>query len=72
MTRLAAAFLLLAALGAWVEAGPVPEPVSLIQRPMTTHLTHSLRADQKLPSPKPMGSGDRYRHTGLTHGVRGK
>jgi hypothetical protein len=74
MKRLAmAAFLLFAVLGAGVEAGPLPEPISVIQRHQTSNVTPYVRSTgHKLPDPIRMVGNDRHRGTWQTHAVRGK
>jgi hypothetical protein len=74
MTRpVTAAFVILAALGAGVEASALPEPVSAIQRSTAANTSHYVRgAGHKLPDPIRVGSNDRHRTSWQTHGVRGK
>jgi hypothetical protein len=70
----AAALLLFAVLAAGVEAGGLPEPISLIQRqPSNSHVSHYVRGPgRKAPAAMRMGDNDRHHTTWLTHGVRGK
>jgi hypothetical protein len=74
MKRLAVtAFLLLAALGTRVDAGPLPKPISPVERHKTSNFTHYVRgAGQKLPAAIGLESRDRYRTVRQTHAVRGK
>jgi hypothetical protein len=66
------AFLLLAGLGARVEAGPLPKPMSAIARHRSASVTHYVRgAGQRLPAAIGLESRDRHRDLRPTHAVRG-
>jgi hypothetical protein len=67
------AFVLLAALGTRVDAGPLPKPTSFVERHQSSHVTHYVRgARQKLPVAIGLESSDRHRTVRHTHAVRGK
>jgi hypothetical protein len=74
MKRLAVtAFLLLAGLGARVDAGSLPQPMSLVQRHKTSNVSHFVAgATQKLPGAASLVSRERDRTARLSHAVRGK
>ena len=68
-----AAFLLLAATSARVEAGSLPKPKSVIDRNTATHLTPYVRgATAKLPEPSATEAATTHRDLRQTHAVRGK
>ena len=67
------AFLLLAALGARVDAGSLPQPISLVARPSSGNVSHYVRgAGQKLPLAIGVESRDRHRTVRQTHAVRSR
>lgn len=69
MKRLAIpAFLLVAALGAQANAGPLPKAASLVGRHKTSNFTHYVRADQALPGVAPLVG--RHTTSNFTHYVR--
>ena len=74
MKRLAmAAFLLLAATSARMEAGSLPKPKSFTDRVIPTHQTPYVRgARAKLPEPVRDASRTTHRNLHLTHFVRGQ
>ena len=67
------AFLVVAALGTLVDAGPLPTPVSPVAAAQDREL-HALRPGRgaKLPAAIGLESRDRYRTIRPTHAVRGK
>jgi hypothetical protein len=67
------AFLLLAALGARVDAKSLPQAISQVQRHQSSNVSHYVRgAGQKLPLAIGLESRDRHRTVRQTHAVRGK
>lgn len=67
------AFLLLAVIGARVEARELPQPLSALQRDRSCNFTHVVRGpQQKLPQPVRDESRGRYRPSWQTHALRGR